>query len=265
MKKLMTATISCFLAVALLFSFTSCGASIAQVERAIQRTQEQKTMHIAMTMKIQVEVDGVFVDANSEMDFKTKRLDDGSSIMSGTLTVKGEGIRKQVYEVHGDKTWIYIVKPDGKKYKLLANEGGAEYDLAASANEMTIELSDELLEKAKLNEAEDGSVELSITIPAKEASSMFGSVVQEVRNSLGSSVRSVEIESIVYKVTVKNRYAQKYDVAINMNTRLALSGGHSQDVSTFVKMEMNILDIGTELDVRLPADLDDYWAVDKLP
>ena len=94
---------------------------------------------------------------------------------------------------------------------------------------------------------------------------MFGSVVQEVRNSLGSSVRSVEIKSIVYKVTVKNRYAQKYDVAINMNTRLALSGGHSQDVSTFVKMEMNILDIGTELDVRLPADLDDYWAVDKLP
>lgn len=230
---------------------TSEKTSYEIIQEALDKTDKLDSMNMEMQMDIAISADGQTMEMPMTVTLKGKDLNSSSPVIYSQVSTSIMGQTTQI-DMFQEGNWAYVTAM-GQSFKTDISEGNP-YDQTGSAENIMMDLPQELLEDLPMVQNPDGSQTVTISIPNEAFSEIYGDMLESINSSSGAgSAASIHIKDATVEITVENGYIAEYSMSFAMD--MTMSG---VEANSTVTAGIVFHDPGQDVVITPPAGYQDY-------
>ena len=262
MKKFLAIILTIAFAFTMVLAFTSCGEkelTVAELyAEAYKKNSELDSFDATAKMTIAVSSEGVSMDIPVEYSMKASGLKSGKMQTSGTMKMTAMGISLDI-PFYSDGEYVYM-SMFGQKMKQSAKDSEVNTDEITG---IIKNLDEPTLKDATATDNEDGSKTIEIVYDEENFKKVFSDLIDSVMDSAGADAATAEgvkinISNMKQKVTINaDKYISATSVSFDIEVEIT-KDGETQNAKLSMTMDITYNNIGTEVKVDVPTDLDQY-------
>lgn len=265
MKKIISIMMTLAMVFALVFAFCACGKEKSAYQiytEAVNKNRELDSYELDFKMNISVEADGVSTEVPLSYSIKSSGVQSGSPVFSGEMEMTMSGVTLNV-PMYSDGKYTYM-ELMGSKIKQPVEDGNNDFQ--EMADTLLSMFSEDKFEGVVAVKNDDGTKSIDLPLDNETFQEAYSDLVDSMLGSLGEETTDLNLSMNVSdaKVSVvinKDGYIEKVDLKCDLKLTMS-SEGESVDMNVNLDMSGEYKNIGSEVTVTAPSDLDEYEEVD---
>lgn len=265
MKKIISIMMTLAMIFALVFAFCACGKEKSAYQiytEAVKKNQELDSYELDLKMNMSVEADGVSMEVPLSYSIKSSGVQSGSPVFSGEMEMTISGITINV-PVYSDGKYMYT-ELMGTKRKQPVEDG--DNDLQEMTDTVLSMFSEDKFEGVVAVKNDDGTKSIDLPLDNETFQGAYSNLVDSMLGNLGEETAdlnpSINVSDAKVSVVInKDGYIEKVDLKCDLKLTMSAEG-ESVDMNVSLDMSGEYKNIGSEVTVTAPSDLDEYEEVD---
>lgn len=253
---------SLLLAVLLLLSammFTSCEHAEAYMAftDAMKKTDSLDSYECNIKIDQQISAQGLYSSISaaagytSEYNIKASGLNSDTPAYCGTMRV-GFGSQKLDVSVYNKDGYAYYVIGQKKIKSDIKSAVSIDYNLSDMIDRITVELPEDVLKDVELIKNSDGTKTINLALSTEQFIASFKQLSEYVSVTDNTSIDDIRLSIII----TADGYISRFTITFKADVQFATYGIPS--ISTLITAEVEYVNPGTPVEVKLPDDLNDY-------
>lgn len=263
--------------VAFVLIFSGCNTLIKErvtayslVKNAMEKTGGLKDAEMKLTEEIHAQATGITLDVPLVYDLKVRDFNGENPVGMGEMSMQALAQKSKV-EFCFDKDFFYV-NQGGVKLKFKKDSQEAALYMDYDPDKLLKMLPEETLEGVTVLLNEDGSRTVSTDLSEEAFSALYKEITEDMEdkaanNILGENGISMDLSEFHVDITVlENGYLGLYSVSFSGDMTLdgeATLADGPVTIHYKMKATLEFIDPGKEVQLTLPADLDEYLESDE--